>query len=219
MEFGTEENLHSRLERYAECHSSPEPELLAKLNRETHLRTHMPQMLSGNLQGAFLRMISQMISPGKILEVGTFTGYSAICLASGLREGGILHTLEVNPEMEIFAEKYFREAGLSDKIRLHLGPAMETLPSLEGPFDLVFIDADKENYIAYFELCLEKLSPQGWILADNTLWYGRVLDTAHNPDSETAGIVAFNKYLLSRQDIEVLLLPLRDGLTLIRRTF
>ena len=204
------------IERYAEMHSSPEPELLSKLNRETHLRTHMPQMLSGTAQGTFLRMISRMLKPERILEIGTFTGYSALCLAEGLPESGMLHTIELNPEMQDFAGRYFAEAGLGHKITIHIGHAAEVIPCLPGSFDLVFIDADKENYILYFELCMKKLNPGGFILADNTLWYGKVLDT-HSADKETMAIQAFNDFVMRFPGVENLMLPFRDGLTLIRK--
>jgi caffeoyl-CoA O-methyltransferase len=205
------------IDQYAESHSSAEPELLARLNRETHLRTHMPQMISGNTQGTLLRMISGMMKPMKILEIGTFTGYSAICLASGLQEDGVLHTIEINPEMEDFAMKYFREAGMEHKIHMHIGAALEIIPTIEGPFDLVFIDADKENYTRYLELVLDNLSKDGLILADNTLWYGRVIRPDAEKDRETAGIIEFNNYVQSCPGVENLLLPLRDGITMIRR--
>jgi caffeoyl-CoA O-methyltransferase len=205
------------LEAYAENNSSPEPALLAQLRRETHLRSHMPQMLSGPIQGGLLRFISQMIQPDCILEIGTFTGYSALCLADGLSDGGKLHTIEINPEMVEFAGRYFKEAGVSDKIIQHTGDAVSIIPGLPGPFDLVFIDADKENYLRYLELILDKLSSKGWILADNTLWYGRVLEDNAENDRETAGIVAFNSFVATAEGLECLLLPVRDGLTLIRK--
>lgn len=205
------------IEAYAENHSSPEPEILARLSRETHLRTHSPQMLSGHLQGAFLQMISLMLKPSQILEIGTFTGYSAICLADGLQEDGVLHTIDVNPEMIDFAGKYFAEAGFNDRIIMHTGDAVAIIPSLPGPFDLVFIDADKENYIRYFDLVLEKMNPGGWIIADNTLWYGKVLEPNKSEDHETAGIIAFNTYIHNHPAVENLLLPIRDGLMMMRK--
>lgn len=205
------------IEEYAELHSSQEPPLLARLNRETHLRSHLPQMLSGNLQGAFLRMISRMIKPLNILEIGTFTGYSALCLAEGLEDGGKLHTIEVNPEILEIAEKYFREAGMEGKIIQHTGNALEIIPELNGPFDLVFIDANKEDYIEYFKLVIEKVRPGGWVLADNTLWYGRVLEEIPGEDTESTGIVAFNEFVRNYPGIDAVLLILRDGLTLIRK--
>jgi caffeoyl-CoA O-methyltransferase len=205
------------IEAYSGKHTSEEPEILAQLTRETHLRTYMPQMLSGHLQGALLRMISQMIKPDCILEIGTFTGYSALCLAEGLSSTGILHTIEINPEMLDFAGRYFIKAGFDKKIVMHSGNALDILPSLPVPFDLSFIDADKDHYIEYFDMVLEKTRPGGWIIADNTLWYGRVLDPDTDNDRETAGIIAFNKHVQSHPGVENLLLPVRDGLMIIRK--
>jgi caffeoyl-CoA O-methyltransferase len=207
-----------QIEAYAEIHTSPEPELLVNLTRETHLRTHMPQMLSGHLQGKLLRMLCQMIKPERILEIGTFTGYSAICLAEGLPLTGVLHTIEINPEMQEIAMKYFEKAGLSEKIVMHSGNALDILPLIPGPFDLTFIDADKDHYIDYFNMALEKTRPGGWIVADNALWYGRVIHTETGKDRETAGIIAFNEYVQSHPAVENLLLPVRDGLMIARKT-
>ena len=203
--------------RYAESHSSPEPEILEQLSRETHLKTTNPQMLSGHLQGLLLRMISMMARPVKVLEIGTFTGYSAICLSEGIPEGGILHTIECNPELEEIALKYFRLAGIENKVKLLTGDAFEIVPRLEGLYDLVFIDANKDDYIRYFEMIFDKVAPGGIILADNTLWYGRVVDENAGSNRETAGIAAFNDYIRNRDGLECLILPLRDGLTVIRK--
>jgi predicted O-methyltransferase YrrM len=205
------------LEAYAENHTTPEPDILARLSRETHLRTSAPQMLSGHLQGMLLRMISFMLKPERILEIGTFTGYSAICLAQGLSATGVLHTIEINPELHDFAANYFSQAGLADRIVMHTGHALDILHTISGPFDLSFIDADKDQYIPYFDLVLEKTRPGGWIIADNTLWYGRVLDKNSGHDRETAGIIAFNEYLQSHPGVENLLLPVRDGLMISRK--
>jgi predicted O-methyltransferase YrrM len=174
-------------------------------------------MLSGHLQGTFLQMISHMIRPQSILEIGTFTGYSAICLAQGLQPGGKLYTIDINPEMEDFAMPYFEEAALKDKIVMLTGNASELIENLPGPFDLVFIDADKENYITYFDLAFPKVKPGGYILADNTLWYGRVLAVNAETDRETAGIVKFNNYVQQHKGVENMLLPLRDGITIARK--
>jgi len=209
--------LKPGIEKYAAAHTSPEMPVLAKLSRATHLRSHQPQMLSGHLQGSFLQMISHMIRPALVLEIGTFTGYSAICLAQGLTPGGKLITIECNPEMEDFALPYFEEAGLKDRIEMVIGDAAAIIGNLTGPFDLVFIDADKENYLKYFELVLPKVMPGGFILVDNTLWYGRVLDSNAGSDRETAGIVNFNGYIKSHIGVEKVLLPLRDGITVIRK--
>jgi predicted O-methyltransferase YrrM len=209
--------LKPGIEKYALDHTTAEMPVLTKLSRATHLRTHMPQMLSGHLQGVMLQMVSKMINPSAILEIGTFTGYSAICLAQGLKPDGVLYTLESNPEMSDFAAPYFEEAGLKEKIIMITGNASESIQTLEGPFDLVFIDADKDNYIHYFDLVFPKVTPGGFILADNTLWYGRVLDSGAESDRETAGIVSFNNYIKNHQGIENILLPLRDGITIIRK--
>ena len=205
------------IEKYAGQHSSPELPVLARLSRATHLRTHQPQMLSGHLQGVFLQMISHMIKPSAILEIGTFTGYSAICLAQGLRPGGKLITIDCNPEMEDFANPYFREAGLEDKIEMMVGDAASIIQGMTGPFDLVFIDADKESYVRYFELVYPMVQPGGYILADNTLWYGRVIKPGADTDRETAGIVRYNTFVKQHSGVEHVLLPLRDGIMIARK--
>lgn len=209
--------LKPGIEKYAHHHTTAELPVLAKLSRATHLRTHMPQMLSGHLQGVFLQMISRMIKPSSILEIGTFTGYSAICLAQGLTPEGKLTTIECNPEMEDFATPFFKEAGLSDKIDMITGDASAILENLSGPFDLVFIDADKESYVKYFDNILPKVSPGGYILADNTLWYGKVIQKNAESDRETAAIISFNKHINECADIEHMLLPLRDGIMMIQK--
>jgi predicted O-methyltransferase YrrM len=209
--------LKPGIEVYAQDHTSAELPVLAKLTRATHIRTHMPQMLSGHLQGAFLQMISHMVKPSAILEIGTFTGYSAICLALGLKKGGLLTTIDCNPEMEDFARPYYEEAGLSGKINMITGDAKEILAELHGPFDLVFIDADKENYQAYFEMVFPKVPAGGYILVDNTLWYGRVIQPGSQSDRETAGIIQFNKYIQQHEGVENILLPLRDGIMIVRK--
>jgi caffeoyl-CoA O-methyltransferase len=205
------------IEKYATDHTSTELSVLARLFRATHLRTHQPQMLSGHLQGAFLQMISHMIKPVAILEIGTFTGYSAICLAQGLKDGGKLITIDCNPEMDDFTKPYFEEAGLKDKIDLITGDATEIIENLQGPFDLVFIDADKENYVNYFKMVFPKVSPGGYIMADNTLWYGRVIEPGAESDRETAGIVRFNDYVQHHEGVENILLPIRDGIMIVRK--
>jgi predicted O-methyltransferase YrrM len=209
--------LKPGIEKYASDHTSAELPVLAKLSRATHLRTHQPQMLSGHLQGAFLQMVSQMIKPLTILEIGTFTGYSAICLAQGLQDGGKLITIDCNPEMEDFTRPYFDEAGLNGKIKMIIGDASEIIANLHGPFDLVFIDADKENYLTYFKMIFPKVSPGGYILADNTLWYGRVIEPGAETDRETAGMIRFNKYIEQLEGVENVLLPIRDGIMITRK--
>ena len=205
------------IEKYAADHTSAELPVLAKLSRATHLRTHQPQMLSGHLQGTFLQFVSQMIKPNAILEIGTFTGYSAICLAQGLQDGGMLVTIDCNPEMEEFTKPYFEEAGLNKKIQMIIGDATEIVANLQGPFDLVFIDADKENYLSYFKMVFPKVSPGGYILADNTLWYGRVIEPDAESDRETSGIVSFNNYVQQHDGVENVLLPIRDGIMIVRK--
>jgi predicted O-methyltransferase YrrM len=213
------ETTNPQFESYAQLFSSAETDLLVRLSRETHFVSTTPGMLSGNMQGILLKMISQMIQPKCILEIGTFTGYSAICLAQGLHPEGKLHTIDNNPEVCDLANKYFKEAGLSDKIVPHTGNALQILPSIPGPIDLVFIDADKENYVDYYKAVFPKVRPGGFILADNVFWYGKVMDTDALDDKETRGIAAFNQYIKNDPAIEHLLLPIRDGLMLVRKKF
>jgi len=217
MKDPDESLLMPYIEKYVSDHTSPELPVLAKLSRATHLRTHMPQMLSGHLQGIFLQMISYMMKPITVLEIGTFTGYSAICLAQGLQKDGKLITIERNPEMEDFTAPFFKEAGLENKIQLLIGDAIEIVPTLSGTLDLVFIDADKENYTRYFDLVYPKVIPGGYILADNALWYGRVVQPGAESDRETAGIMQFNRYVQQHTGVQNILLPIRDGIMLMRK--
>jgi caffeoyl-CoA O-methyltransferase len=207
--------ISKELEAYASAHSSKEPNLLKQLWRETHLKVLSPGMLSGHIQGRFLSMISHIVKPLQILEIGTFTGYSALCLAEGLSADGILHTIEVNHELVEIIERYFKESDYNEKIKLHIGDATQVISTLEGPFDLVFIDADKENYTNYYDLVFDKVRSGGTIIADNTLWHGNVV--TNDKGKETRGIVAFNEMIKKDQRIEKILLPLRDGLTMIRK--
>lgn len=204
-------------EHYAAEHTTPEPELMQQLIRETNLAFTTPGMLSGLLQGRLLQMLVQMLQPTNILEIGTFTGYSAIYMASGLSPEGRLHTIDNNPEIAYIAQKYIEKSGLSEKIITHQGNGLDVIPSLEGPFDLVFIDADKENYLNYYEAVLPKLRTGGFVIADNVLWYGKVFNPDALEDKETRGIAEFNEYIRSDQRIEHLLLPIRDGLMMIRK--
>lgn len=204
-------------EHYAINHTTPEPELMQQLIRETNLAFTTPGMLSGLLQGRLLQMLVQMLQPANILEIGTFTGYSAIYMASGLSAKGTLHTIDNNPEVADIAQKYIEKSGLSEKIITHQGNAVDVIPSLEGPFDLVFIDADKENYVNYYEAVLPKVRSGGFIIADNVLWYGKVLNPDALDDKETRGIAMFNEHILHDERIEHLLLPIRDGLMVIRK--
>ncbi|MFO7997633.1 MAG: O-methyltransferase [Bacteroidales bacterium] len=199
-------------EAYAGNISGEESDVLASLNRETHARMIRPRMLSGHLQGRLLEMISRMVRPERILEIGTYTGYSAICLAQGLTASGLLHTIDHNPELKDFTREYIQRAGLEKKVILHTGEALEVIPTLEEMFDLVFIDADKVNYIRYFDLAYEKLRPGGVILADNVLWSGKVIGLETEADPDTMGIARFNQYVKNHPGIRNLLLPFRDGL-------
>jgi len=203
-------------EQYAEQFSSPEPDYLYELQRETHVKTLYPRMLSGHLQGKFLTMISTLKKPSRILEIGTFTGYSAICLAQGLAPDGMLHTIDSNPETVAIGRKYFEKAGVGEKIIVHIGNAMRIVPDLDDLFDIVFIDADKENYLSYYKMVFDKLQPDGLILADNAFWDGKVLDE-QNADAETLGIIEFNKFVQQDERVNKLLLTLRDGLMMISK--
>jgi caffeoyl-CoA O-methyltransferase len=207
---------HERdLLQYCEAHTGPVAEVLQRLERETHLRTLAPQMLSGHLQGQFLRLVSTMIKPVRVLEIGTFTGYSAICLAGGLADGGTIHTIEANKELEYLIRKYITEAQLDSKIMLHIGDALEIMPTLPGPFDLVWIDAAKQDYAAYYDLVFEKVSPGGFILADNVLWSGKVIQDSRDGDAEA--LRNFNKKVQADLRVENVLLPIRDGILLVRK--
>ena len=213
MEF-----IDLKLAEYVERHTSPEHEILKKLNRETHAQVMMPRMLSGHLQGSFLTLLSRLIQPEHILEIGTYTGYSAICLASGLKENGRLHTIDINEELETITKKYFHMAGLSDKIIQHFGNALNIIPTLNEPFDMVFIDADKSNYLAYYDLVFPMVRPGGLIIADNVLWSGKVTDEQElTKDADTRALHAFNQRVSRDERVEAVLSPIRDGLMLIRK--
>jgi caffeoyl-CoA O-methyltransferase len=209
--------IDPRLEEYIENHTTREPELLYELRRRTFLHTPYPRMLSGHVQGQFLSMISLMIRPEKILEIGTFTGYSAICLTAGLAPGGVLHTLEADPAYAEIAKEYFRKADLNDRIELHVGDALEIIPQLNETFGLVFIDAAKEQYVDYYHAVFDKVKPGGFILADNALWDGRVLEGDRAGDPETRGIISFNKMIREDERVENVLLSIRDGVMLVRK--
>jgi predicted O-methyltransferase YrrM len=201
--------------RYCEDFSKPQSSVLAELERETHLKALYPQMLSGHLQGKFLSMVSAMLRPKAVLELGTFTGYSAICLAAGLQEGGMVHTVEPNEELEELILQYIEKAGMKDKITLHTGRAEEVVPKLNMMIDLVFIDAEKTDYPAYYQLVFDRVRTGGVIIADNALWDGKVLN--ERKDSETQGIHEFNRMVLNDNRVDNLLLPLRDGVMMIRK--
>lgn len=210
MEF-----LSPELQEYSEQHTSPESDLLKKINRDTHANVLSPRMLSGPLQGRLLSLISHMIRPKYVLELGTYTGYSAICLAEGIQDGGKLITIDVNEELEDKVRNYFVQSGLSDKIDFRIGKAKDIIPSLKETFDLVFIDADKENYSTYFDMVIDKVRPGGVILADNVLWSGKVV--AAKPDKDTRAILDFNKKVQQDDRVENVLLPIRDGIMMIRK--
>lgn len=206
--------IPAEIEEYCEAHSSPEADFLASLNRETHLTQVYPRMLSGPMQGTLLRFISQMIRPVKILEIGTFTGYSAINLALGCE--GIVHTIEVNPELEQIIRKYIVESGTKNRVVLHIGQALNIIPTLNETWDLVFIDADKPNYLNYYNLVFPNVRQGGWIIADNALWDGKVL-SADTTDKDTIGIKEYNEFVMKDKRVEKLLLPFRDGLMIARK--
>jgi len=205
------------IERYILDHIEPEDPVLQELNRETHLNVLGARMLSGHLQGQVLALFSKMIQPERILELGTFTGYSAICLAKGLSENGKLITIEIDDELEDLAQKYFVKAGLQKKIVQVIGSALEIIPSLNETFDLVFLDADKREYVAYYNLVFGIVRTGGYIIADNTLWSGKVLHPPAPGDEQTRGITAFNEAIKNDSRVEKVILPLRDGMTIIRK--
>ena len=207
----------SILEKYIQSVCSEEDPVLAELNRFTHLKIAHPQMISGQVQGKTLEMLSRMVNPGKILEIGTFTGYSAICLARGLKPGGKLISIEINEELRQKCLYFFEKAGLSDKIEIINGDALDVIPSLNHKFDIVFIDGEKEQYINYYEITMNKIREGGFIIADNTLWGGKVLDPPEKWDSATSAIISFNRHVQNDPRVENVLLPLRDGLSLIRK--
>ncbi|MBG8552725.1 O-methyltransferase [Hymenobacter guriensis] len=204
---------------YADRHTSPESPLLARLNRETHVQLLHARMLSGHAQGRLLSMLSYMVRPRRVLELGTFTGYSALCLAEGLAEGGELHTVEQNPELESRIRRYVAEAGMAGQVHLHIGDARQILPALAETWDLVFIDADKINNDTYYELVLPRVRPGGFLLIDNVLWGGKVLDDypVKPADKDTHAVRAFNAKVQADARVENVLLPLRDGLLLVRK--
>ena len=204
------------LDRYLVEHSREEDPVLRELSRHTYLKVVHPRMLSGHILGSFLTMFSKMLSPQRILEIGTYTGYSAICLARGLKPGGTLTTIEVNDELRSTALKYFRKAGLHEQIELVNGDALKVIPALEDSYDLVFMDANKDDYPDYYKLVIDKVATGGYILVDNVLWGGKVLD-AQLEDSTTITIDQFNKMITADQRVENLLLPIRDGLMVIRK--
>ncbi|MGY3794968.1 O-methyltransferase [uncultured Aquimarina sp.] len=204
------------LDTYVVNHTEKEPELLERLTRETYQKILQPRMLSGPYQGRVLSMLSKLISPKHILEIGTYTGYSALCLAEGMKKEGVLHTIDINEELEDFQRKYFDLSPYGHQIYQHIGNATEIIPSLNIKFDLVFIDADKPNYPKYFELIIDKMNPGGIILSDNVLWSGKVIEEVAKDDLSTNALLTYNKLLVEDKRIETVLLPIRDGLTISR---
>lgn len=205
------------LTKYILEHSSPEDPVLYELDRETNISILRPRMLSGHIQGLLLEMLCQMIQPSRILEIGTFTGYSAICMAKGLKEGGKLHTIEVNDELEWIATKYIEKAGLRERIVQHIGDACEIIPGLDECFDFVFLDGDKREYSRYYDLVFDKVGSGGYLLADNILWDGKVVEEVDCRDGQTVGILDFNKKVKDDPRVSQVILPIRDGLMLIRK--
>ena len=210
MDFIPEE-----IDVYSVKHTEKEPKLLSELNRETWANVMTPRMLSGHLQGRVLSMFSKMINPKNIIEIGTYTGYSALCMAEGLKNNGTLHTLDINEEYASIAERYFNRSKYAKNIKQHLGNALDIIPTLNCNFQLAFIDADKENYSAYFDLIIEKIDLYGYIIADNVLWSGKV--TKEEMDTETKALDLYNKKVISDPRIETILLPIRDGLMVSRK--
>ena len=206
----------SELEDYIEAHTEPEPEILTELSRATHRKILRPRMLSGNMQGQFLKMLCRMNKAHRVLEIGTFTGYASIAMAMGLEEGGVLHTIDINDEIEEFTRTYIVRSGLADRIVFHIGDACEVIPRLTERFDLVFIDADKRLYPEYYRLVFDKVVPGGIIVADDVLWDGKVLEP-DSRDAQTRGILEFNELVQRDDRVENILLPVRHGLMVIRK--
>ena len=208
--------LEDKIEDYSFSHTSNESELLNKIARETHLEVLRPRMLSGHFQGRLLSMFSNMIKPKRVLEIGTYTGYSALCLAEGLLDNGELFTIDINEELEDRVRQYFKESEFNDKIRFMIGDAVSIIPDLKEIWDLVFIDADKKNYTTYFDLVISAVKPGGYIIADNVLWSGKVIDDQYD-DEDTIALRNFNDALMSDSRLDVILLPVRDGLMVARK--
>ena len=205
------------LDNYILSHIDSEPDLLKKLCRDTYVNVLRPRMLSGHLQGRILKMFCRMICPEKVLELGTFTGYSALCIAEGLPENGVVYTIDNNEELEEFVRNYFEQSPYKNKIRQFTGDALETIKSLNETFDLVFIDADKREYLDYYEAIFDNVNPGGFIIADNTLWDGKIFETIDPNDKQTIEIMRFNDFIAKDTRIEKVIVPLRDGLTMIRK--
>lgn len=212
MEF-----INPEIQRYADKHTSSETELLSKIDRETNLQVLRPRMLSGHFQGRVLSMISKMVNPKRILEIGTYTGYSAICLSEGLQNDGKLFTVDNNRELEDRVRKYFKESGFASQITFIIGQALEVIQELEETFDLVFIDADKSNYLNYYKMILPKVRSGGIVIADNVLWSGKVIEKVKPNDIDTPALQEFNDFVQSDDSVENVLFPVRDGLMVIMK--
>ncbi len=209
--------IAEKLDDYVVAHSENEPELLQQLTRETFQKILQPRMSSGPYQGRLLSMIAKLVNPKNILELGTFTGYSTLCLAEGMQASGELHTIDINEELYDFQRKYFDKSDYSKQIVQHLGNALEIIPTLDKRFDLIFIDADKDNYVNYFNLIIDKLNVGGIILSDNVLWSGKVIETLDPKDKMTKAVLDYNTLLKEDKRVETVVLPIRDGLTISRR--
>ena len=207
--------VNNKIEDYIRKNSSKEPEILKDLNKETYLKVLNPRMLSGHLQGRFLSIITKLINPKKILEIGTYTGYSAICMAEGLVENGIIHTIDINEELVSIQNKYFKKSKCNNSITQHVGDARNIIKNINEEFDVVFLDADKENYIEYYELVIEKVKKGGLIIADNVLWTGKVVEPDKDDDELTQYLIDFNKMINEDDRVENIIIPLRDGLNII----
>lgn len=205
------------MEEYISAHIGAESSLLRDLYRETNLRMLNPRMASGHIQGRLLKMLVTMIRPQLILEVGTFTGYATLCMAEGLPEGGIVHTVEIDDELEDFIMKGFRESPYSDRIRLHIGDALKVVPQLGLTFDMIFLDGEKREYPDYYDVLLDYLRPGGYMIADNTLWDGHVVESEYDSDPQTIAVRKFNDMVKADDRVEVAMIPIRDGLTIIRK--
>lgn len=208
--------LSEELENYAAQHTEDEPLLLQELNKRTHLNVLQPRMISGHFQGRFLSLLSKMVQPRTILEIGTYTGYATLCLAEGLHPEGVLHTIDIKEELTDLQREFFDRSGYGSQIVQHLGKAADIIPSLNTTFDLVFIDADKQNYAHYFDLVIEKMNRGGLILSDNVLWSGKVVEEVKHNDKHTQALMAYNQKIKDDPRVETVLLPIRDGITLSR---
>ena len=209
--------LPKEIEEYVIRLTEKEPEILHELNHETWERVLTPRMLSGHIQGRILSMLSHMANPKNILEIGTYTGYSAICLAEGLQTGGNLHTIDINEELEPMVTKYIEKSNLKDVITTHIGNALEIIPTLSKKFDIVFIDADKTNYSNYYDLVFEKVNKGGYIIADNVLWNGKIIDAKENLDDDTLALINYSEKVNNDERVQNVLFPVRDGLMIARK--